>query len=140
MLIPRVGAQLSADSLLGGFFLIGGVIMFFDRAMYASLSISSILPFSNLSSQADCSQARNGQCSSSSGLLLPPKLIPTPLLDPVPHRPHRDNRAHKDSPLLRPPPESKGYDSLLHGPVPDIHEVVVCGVHSGIVWDIHPIW
>jgi len=77
-LVPMCyGASLSADCLgIGGFFLIGGVLMFFDRAMYVSLS-SPLFISPQLTAHL---QACNGQCPSPRPRpALTPTLTPTNL-------------------------------------------------------------
>jgi hypothetical protein len=90
----------------------GGVMMFFDRAMYVlpALCLQSGTTYA-IQRLTPRQQAGNGQCTYtlSSSLLLSSSPVRTLVLtrapDPLPHRPDAHHRHDKNARLLRAPPE-----------------------------------
>jgi hypothetical protein len=124
---------------IGGFFLIGGVMMFFDRAMYVPLYTC---PFCRLI--ANQFQASNGKCMSLISILIPPLPTPNNLppipTDPLPNRPHHNNRTPKDRPLLRAETETQRHRGVFHGSFPDTDALGIHRVFNRVIWDLCVVW
>jgi hypothetical protein len=129
------GAQVSADGFLGGFFLIGGVLLFFDRAMYVLFS-----PLFSVPTDRSILQACNGQRPSPYPLPFEIPSKPTSLTtptDPLPNWPYNNHRTPKNTPLLRATPKAQRDSSFFWRTSPDFDALGSNRFLRRVIWDFH---
>ena len=110
------GTIASADVVgLGGFFLIGGVVLFFDRAMYASPPFPRSL---NVEADAIFEGLQWAMYGVIPLFIRDTFLEPGShfLLDSLPNRPNNNNRTPKNDALLRASAKTQRYGSFLLRP------------------------
>lgn len=130
---------------IGGLFLFGGVLMFFDRSLY-------VLPPHLYHWHQPINRKTHTNHLSRSRLAMgnvrhpPPSYLPTqltqppPFTDPLPNRPHADHRRPKDNSLLHPPPKTQRHRCLLSGHHPDPPAVAVDRLSDRVIRTVHSVW
>ena len=110
-------------STKGGFFLIGGVMLFFDRAMLVIFPSCDGIPadMSNLGSPWETYEPPSSPESADPER----RNLTTDLPDPLPHRPHHHHRTSENAPILRAETKGQGHSCIFRRADADPPEVDV---------------